>query len=75
MAAIGPQTWIGHVHLEVGDLDRALGFYLQVPDSNGVELYWDTPHETWPCTCEGELTMVTRPLDLRALLAEAPAPS
>ena len=162
MAATAPQTRIGHVHLKVADLDRALGFYRDVlgfevrqrmgrsaaflsaggyhhhiglntweshgglppapgttglyhlailyptradladalgrllragivldgeadhgvsqalylrdPDGNGVELYWDTPHETWPRTSEGELTVVTRPLDLRALLAEAPAP-
>ena len=161
MTAIAPETRIGHVHLKVADLDRALGFYRDVlgfavtmrvghsaaflsaggyhhhiglntwesrggppprpgstglyhlaivyptradladalrrllragialdgasdhgvshalylrdPDENGVELYWDTPREAWPRTPEGELTMVTRPLDLRALLAEAPA--
>ena len=161
MSAIHPQTRIGHIHLKVADLDRALGFYhgvlgfvitqrmgtsaaflsaggyhhhiglntwesrggapagpgstglyhlailyptravladalrrllgagiplagasdhgvshalyLRDPDGNGVELYWDTPADTWPRTHEGELTMVTRPLDLHALLAEAPA--
>ena len=51
--------------------------YLRDPDDNGVELYWDLPAEQWPRTANGELAMVTRPLDLHALLAEvdAPAPS
>lgn len=30
MAALHPQTRIGHVHLKVADLDRALGFYRDV---------------------------------------------
>lgn len=47
--------------------------YLRDPDGNGVELYWDRPRELWPRTKDGELAMHTRPLDLRALLAEAPA--
>ncbi|MBV9077650.1 MAG: VOC family protein [Methylobacteriaceae bacterium] len=45
--------------------------YLSDPDRNGVELYWDRPEAKWPVTPEGELAMVTRPLDLAALLAEA----
>jgi len=43
--------------------------YLRDPDGNGVELYWDRPREQWPQTSSGELAMVTRALDLRALLA------
>jgi catechol 2,3-dioxygenase len=46
--------------------------YLRDPDGNGVELYCDRPPEVWPHTPEGELAMYTRPLDLEALLAEAP---
>lgn len=46
--------------------------YLRDPDGNGVELYRDRPPEQWPRTADGSLNMVTRPLDLRALLAEAP---
>jgi catechol 2,3-dioxygenase len=163
MPPIHPQTRIGHVHLKVADLDRALGFYRDVlgftvtqrmgnsaaflaaggyhhhiglntweslrgeapapgttglyhlailyptraeladalqrvlragisldgaadhgvshalylrdPDHNGVELYWDLPEEQWPQTKNGELAMITRPLDLHALLAEANAPA
>jgi catechol 2,3-dioxygenase len=43
--------------------------YLRDPDENGVELYWDKPESQWPRTPAGELAMVTRPLDLKALLA------
>ena len=45
--------------------------YLRDPDGNGVELYRDRPREDWPRDTQGGLAMVTRPLDLRALLAEA----
>ena len=46
--------------------------YLRDPDGNGVELYWDRPESQWPRTPNGELEMVTEPLDLEALLKEAP---
>jgi catechol 2,3-dioxygenase len=45
--------------------------YLNDPDGNGVELYRDRPREEWPKGPDGEFTMYTRPLDVRALLAEA----
>jgi catechol 2,3-dioxygenase len=45
--------------------------YLRDPDGNGVELYRDRPPAQWPRTPEGALAMVTGPLDLNALLAEA----
>lgn len=44
--------------------------YLRDPDGNGVELYWDRPSEQWPRLANGELAMVTRALDLGALLKE-----
>jgi len=45
--------------------------YLRDPDENGLELYWDKPRDAWPRTADGALAMVTRPLDLEGLLAEA----
>jgi catechol 2,3-dioxygenase len=46
--------------------------YLRDPDGNGVELYRDRPREEWPMTQDGtQVAMFTRPLDVRALLAEA----
>ena len=45
--------------------------YLRDPDGNGVELYRDRAQEDWPRDADGRLTMVTRRLDLKDLLAEA----
>lgn len=42
--------------------------YLDDPDGNGVELYWDRPQERWPKDAEGNLLMVTEPLNLNELL-------
>ncbi|MGY5851114.1 VOC family protein [Salegentibacter sp. F14] len=44
--------------------------YLDDPDKNGVELYWDKPKEQWPKTSDGSIEMYTKPLDLHALLKE-----
>ncbi len=43
--------------------------YLDDPDKNGVELYWDKPRELWPKDEDGNLTMYTRRLDIQGLLA------
>ena len=45
--------------------------YLNDPDGNGVELYWDRPQTEWPRNPDGSLAMYTRELDLNGLLAEA----
>jgi catechol 2,3-dioxygenase len=45
--------------------------YLDDPDKNGVELYWDRPREEWPLKEDGSLEMYTLPLNLEALLNEA----
>lgn len=47
--------------------------YLRDPDGNGVELYWDRPEAEWPRDPNGDLKMVTEPLDVQALLEDAPA--
>jgi len=46
--------------------------YLRDPDGNGVELYRDRPQAEWPRKSDGKLAMITAPLDLDALLQEAP---
>ena len=43
--------------------------YLNDPDGNGVELYWDKPSEEWPVDAEGNLVMTTERLDLEELLS------
>jgi catechol 2,3-dioxygenase len=46
--------------------------YLHDPDGNGIELYRDRPEEEWPREPDGSgIAMVSVPLDLQALLAEA----
>ncbi len=45
--------------------------YLDDPDRNGVELYWDKPKDQWPVDESGNIEMFTRPLDLEDLLAQA----
>ncbi|QHL88364.1 glyoxalase [Nibribacter ruber] len=47
--------------------------YLNDPDGNGVELYWDRPKDQWPSKPDGSLEMYTRPLDLPGLLKELEA--
>jgi catechol 2,3-dioxygenase len=44
--------------------------YLDDPDGNGVELYWDRPSALWPKNEDGSLTMFTEALDLNDLLKE-----
>lgn len=45
--------------------------YLNDPDQNGVELYWDRPKEQWPVKKDGGIEMYTIALDLDELLKEA----
>ena len=44
--------------------------YLNDPDGNGVELYWDRPRDQWPHRPDGSLEMYTEMLDLEVLLKE-----
>src|SRR5687768_8832708 len=45
--------------------------YLDDPDKNGVEIYWDKPRSSWPTKADGSgIDMYTRALDVQDLLAE-----
>lgn len=44
--------------------------YLNDPDGNGVELYWDKPKEVWPKKSDGSIDMYTRSLDPASLKSE-----
>ena len=44
--------------------------YLNDPDENGVELYWDRPKDQWPKKKDGSLEMFSIKLDLDDLLKE-----
>jgi catechol 2,3-dioxygenase len=43
--------------------------YLNDPDRNGIEIYWDRPREEWPRKPDGSVDIYTAPLDLEGLLA------
>lgn len=52
-----------------GDHGVSEALYVDDPDGNGVELYYDRPRERWPAPGPGErVGMTTAPVDLQALL-------
>jgi catechol 2,3-dioxygenase len=44
--------------------------YLHDPDYNGIEIYRDRPMSEWPRDSNGEIAMMSDPLDLVGLLGE-----
>lgn len=70
--AIALQRLIDAKYPLTGSSDHGVSeaIYLDDPDGNGVELYWDKPKEQWPFDAEGNLQMVTEYLDLQNLLQE-----
>ena len=66
------QRLIGASYPITGASDHGVSeaIYLNDPDQNGVELYWDRPKEQWPRKSDGSLEMFTHALDLEGLLSE-----
>ena len=59
--------------LEIGAGDHLVSeaLYVDDPDSNGVEFYWDRPVEEWPPPTETmAIPMATLPVDLESLVQE-----
>ena len=54
----------------VADHGVSEALYLNDPDHNGVELYWDRPVDQWPQKPDGSVDIYTKPLDLDDLLKE-----
>lgn len=57
----------------VGAADHLVSqaLYIDDPDGNGVELYWDRPAEEWPAPTDDMLVpMASLPVDMRGLLEE-----
>jgi len=44
--------------------------YLRDPDDNGLELYRDRPQAEWPRDREGNIQLISEPLDVEALARE-----
>jgi len=60
--------------IPIGASDHGVSeaIYFADPDGNGIEVYRDRPREEWPRARDGDgVAMMTAPLDLGALLAEA----
>jgi catechol 2,3-dioxygenase len=59
--------------IAIGASDHGVSeaIYFEDPDGNGIEIYCDRPQEEWPRSSDGGVAMVTAPLDLEGLLAEA----
>src|SRR5438874_117464 len=52
----------------VADHGVSEAIYLNDPDGNGVELYWDRPREQWPRDADGNVQMGTEPLSIAGML-------
>jgi catechol 2,3-dioxygenase len=61
----------GNLEMGAGDHAVSEALYIDDPDGNGIELYWDRPVEEWPApTDDAMVPMLTAPVDLRGLLEE-----
>lgn len=65
---------IGYPLTGASDHGVSEALYLDDPDGNGVELYWDRPSELWPTKSDGALAMFTKALDIEDLLKEIEHP-
>lgn len=70
--AVALKRIIDHGYPLTGASDHGVSeaIYMDDPDKNGVELYWDRPKDQWPKDKSGNITMYTQPLDIENLLAE-----
>ncbi len=60
----------GHPLTGAADHGVSEAVYLDDPDGNGVELYFDRPRDQWPTDPAGNLAMFTHRLDLENLFDE-----
>ena len=61
---------VGYPLTGMADHGVSEAIYLNDPDGIGVELYADRPRKSWNVKNDGEVEMVTIPLDVDSLLAE-----
>ena len=65
------QIWEANYPIDgASDHGVSESIYVKDPDGNGIELYYDKLVELWPRDEDGNLVMVTKPLDVPALLSE-----
>lgn len=70
--AIALQRLLDAAYPITGTADHGVSeaIYLNDPDENGVELYWDKPRAVWPAKEDGGIDMYTHALDVQNLLQE-----
>jgi catechol 2,3-dioxygenase len=63
---------LDHNYHITGSADHgvSLAIYLNDPDNNGVELYWDRPREEWQFNPDGTVVMYSNYFNLDDLLSE-----
>lgn len=54
----------------VNDHGTHEALYLEDPDGNGLELYWDRPEKEWPRDLHGNLSFSGKMLDIEGLIKE-----
>jgi catechol 2,3-dioxygenase len=59
------------LNIPLGSSDHLVSeaLYLNDPDGNGIEVYWDKPHTTWTWN-GGQVEMAVDPIDARGVLSE-----
>lgn len=59
--------------IEIGQADHDVSeaLYISDPDYNGIEIYRDRPRDEWKYEANGNVHMVTEPIDWNGLLREA----
>jgi catechol 2,3-dioxygenase len=60
----------GYPLIGASDHGVSEALYLNDPDKNGLELYWDRPVDEWPHKEDNSIDMYTKALDLEDLLNE-----
>lgn len=61
----------GHPLTGASDHGYSEALYLDDPEGNGVEIYWDKPKSEWDIRDDGQIAGVTEPMDVDGVFAEA----
>lgn len=60
-----------NVRIGAGDHHVSEALYLNDPDGNGIEIYWDRPESEWKWDANEHVYMTTEQVDFQSVLAEA----
>lgn len=60
-----------NIRIGAGDHDVSEALYLNDPDGNGIEVYWDRPESHWKWDANEHVYMTTEQVNFQSVLAEA----